>query len=271
MSTLYVTDLDGTLLNSHAQFTPFSRDTINSLIDKGMLFSFATARSAKTATKVTSGLSGDVPIIVYTGTFIMESESHRILHANYMTDDEIAVVTKAVKSFKLYPIVYTHINGEEKFIYDPDTFSENVNSFAKTREGDARRQEVHGGFESALMGDIFYFTFMEPKEQLEPVYEFLKSKCNCLFQPDNYTDNWFLEVMPKGATKAQAALRLKEITGADKLVVFGDGYNDLKLFEVADEAYAVSNAEEAVKAAATAVIDSCDNDAVAKWLCENFR
>lgn len=39
MSNLYVSDLDGTLLR------------INSLVDKGMLFSYATARSLITAKK----------------------------------------------------------------------------------------------------------------------------------------------------------------------------------------------------------------------------
>ncbi|MBR3972237.1 MAG: HAD hydrolase family protein, partial [Ruminococcus sp.] len=162
------------------------------------------------------------------------------------------------------------MNDEEKFIYSESVVSDNVKRFVKTREEDSRRLEVSGDFGDMLRGDIFYFAFMEPKEKLLPIYEFLKNKCNCLFQPDNYTDNWFLEVMPKAATKANGVLCLKEMVGADRLVVFGDGYNDMELFRVADESYAVANAVDELKNMATAVIGSCDEDAVARWLIENF-
>lgn len=271
MKTLYVSDLDSTLLRSDATLSEFTINTINSLSQKGLMFSFATARSAKTATQVTKGLVGDTPIIVYTGTFITDRNTKQRLVSCFMESAEIELVRKAVNVFSLVPIVYAFIEDEEKFIYSASVVSDNVLKFVKTREEDSRRLEISGSFENMLKGDIFYFAFMEPKEKLFPVYEFLKDKCNCLFQPDNYTDNWFLEVMPKMATKANGALRLKEMTGADRLVVFGDGYNDMELFRVADESYAVSNAVPELKEIATGVIGSCDEDAVAYWLLENIK
>ena len=45
MTTLYVSDLDGTLLNSNQTLSPFTIQTINQLVSDGMLFSYATARS----------------------------------------------------------------------------------------------------------------------------------------------------------------------------------------------------------------------------------
>ena len=46
MKTLYVTDLDGTLLTSKEKVSPYSRDKLNMLTERGLLLSFATARSA---------------------------------------------------------------------------------------------------------------------------------------------------------------------------------------------------------------------------------
>lgn len=271
MATLYVSDLDSTLLRSNAELSDFTRDTINALREKGLMFSYATARSAVTASAVTKGLTGDIPIIVYTGTFIVENSTRRILLSNFMTDKEVQAVKDAVHKFSLCPITYAYVDGVERFMYDPAVISTSVSEFIKTREGDSRSVAVTGGFERTLRGDIFYFTFMEKKAILLPVHDFLKDKCNCLFQPDNYTDNWFLEVMPKEATKASSALKLKELLGADKLVAFGDGYNDIKLFEAADEAYAVGNAVDELKEIATGVIGTCDEDGVAHWLLQNFR
>ena len=45
MSTLYISDLDGTLLNKDARLSKRSAEIINGLIRRGMLFTVATARS----------------------------------------------------------------------------------------------------------------------------------------------------------------------------------------------------------------------------------
>ena len=65
MTTLYVSDLDGTLLNSNQTLSTYTIETINQLVDEGMLFSYATARSYQTAKKVTQGLQAPFPLIVY--------------------------------------------------------------------------------------------------------------------------------------------------------------------------------------------------------------
>ena len=52
------------------------------------------------------------------------------------------------------------------------------------------------------------------------------------------------------------------------MVVFGDSVNDIPMFKAADEAYAVANAIDELKAAATAVIGSNEEDAVAAFLKE---
>lgn len=54
--TLYVTDLDGTLLNRKDRINPESIEIINRLVGDGMLFTYATARSLVSASAVTRGL-----------------------------------------------------------------------------------------------------------------------------------------------------------------------------------------------------------------------
>ncbi|MDE7203945.1 MAG: HAD family hydrolase [Lachnospiraceae bacterium] len=45
---------------------------------------------------------------------------------------------------------------------------------------------------------------------------------------------------------------------------------EIPMFKIADEGYAMANAIDALKEVATAVIDSNENDGVAKWLSFNF-
>lgn len=55
----------------------------------------------------------------------------------------------------------------------------------------------------------------------------------------------------------------------ERLVVFGGGKNDIDMFELADECYAVDNVDDDLKKMATDIILSNDEDGVAKWLEQN--
>ena len=57
MKTLYVSDLDGTLLRSDQKTSEYTNRIINQLVENGVLFSYATARSYYTAHKVTAGMT----------------------------------------------------------------------------------------------------------------------------------------------------------------------------------------------------------------------
>lgn len=59
---------------------------------------------------------------------------------------------------------------------------------------------------------------------------------------DRCTQDRWLEIMP-----LQAAKQLQHMLGCDWLVVFGDGKNDLDLFAIADQSYAVDIADPSLK------------------------
>lgn len=81
MKTLYVTDLDGTLLNTKERINPESIRIINGLVDRGMMFTYATARSLVSAAVAAEGLSTKIPVIVYNGAFIVRPETGEVLHS----------------------------------------------------------------------------------------------------------------------------------------------------------------------------------------------
>lgn len=267
MKTLYLSDLDGTLLNSACRITPFTAETINLLCENGILFSFATARSRSTTLKVTKGIECSLPVIVYNGVFTVEYKSGKMLCSNFFSDGDSREILSALLGAEIGPIVYSVTNGQEKFSYLLNDLSPAAVEFVTSRTNDRRDNPVAHRSE-LLNGETFYFTCIDKAENLRPLYEQFKDRFRCVYSKDIYTGEQWLEIMPSGATKAQAALKLKAALGCGRLVAFGDSENDLDLFAVADECYAVENAVPELKARATAVIGSNNEDAVAKFLLQ---
>ncbi len=266
MKTLYVSDLDGTLLRSDARTSAFTNRVINELTQRGLLFSYATARSYLTASKATAGLTARIPLITYNGTLVRDNSSGKLLFSHFFTRQEAEELLEALLGSGISPIVYTY-DGQEHFSYLPREINEKTRAFLDSRKPDPRDRPVSQG-KQLFLGEVFYFTCIDEEERLRPLFERYKERFHCFFQPDIYSGDCFFEIIPQNASKASAISRLKQELGADRLVVFGDGENDLDMFEIADEAYAVSNASEKLKSAATAVIGSNDEDAVANWILD---
>lgn len=269
MTTLYVSDLDGTLLNSNQALSPFTIQTINQLVSDGMLFSYATARSYQTAKKVTQGLQAPFPLIVYNGACVRDNVSGEILLSHCFQED-IHLLLDHFLNNHLYPIVYAFIDGEEKFSFIPEKCTPGMLEFIESRKGDPRIRIIHHP-KDFYVGQIFYVTLIDETDKLKPFYEYYQKQYHCLFQKDIYTNQQWLEIMPQGTSKAHAIEQLKHIYHYDRLVVFGDGENDIEMFQLADEAYAVDNAHEKLKAIATQIIPSNDQDGVAQFLKQTWK
>lgn len=53
----------------------------------------------------------------------------------------------------------------------------------------------------SFKGNVFYITCIASKELLEGFYHDLKDYYQCLFSKDIYSQDWWLEILPKKATK----------------------------------------------------------------------
>lgn len=269
MHTLYVSDLDGTLLRSDETTSAYTNSVINSLTDKGMLFSYATARSFVTAKKVTKGLTAKIPLIVYNGAFVIDSATEEILIQNYF-GNAVESLLADLLVHEVYPIVYAMINGAEKFSYVPELCTKGMQQFLDSRKGDIRTHAVKTA-DDLHAGNIFYITCIDEPHKLEPLYAKYRKAFHCVYQKDIYSKAQWLEIMPKQTSKANAIRQLQARLQCERLVVFGDGKNDIDMFQAADEAYAVQNAHDDLKQYASAVILSNDEDGVAKWLEQNYK
>lgn len=268
--TMYVTDLDGTLLNTSDRISDYSLETINRLVDEGMVFTYATARSLVSATKVTKGLSTRIPVIAYNGCLVVRPDTGEILSSVTFTGGQRRRIIGLILQNHIHPLVYAYRDGKEKVSWQKGLENDGMNRYLSLRQGDPRLNPVASEAE-LYQGEIFYFTCIGEREELLPIYKELSGDPDytCTLQQELYRPEYWCEVMPREATKARAIEKLKTLWGCDRVVSFGDAINDLPMFHVSDECYAVANAVPECQQAATGVIGGNDEDGVARWLEEH--
>ena len=269
--TLYVTDLDGTLLNRQDRISPESIAIINELVKKGMLFTYATARSLVSASVVTQGLSTDFPVIIYNGAFIIHPSTGKILSEKSFTIEERQRVIEVLDEYDISPLVYSYVDEVERVSWIVSRENDGMKRYINNRTKTDPRFRPISSKEELYQGEMFYYTCIGEREELQPAYDVLSkdARFRCTIQQELYRPEYWFEIMPSKATKAEAIGQLKKLWNCDRVVSFGDAINDIPMFEISDECYAVENAVDALKEIATGIIESNENDGVAKWLKEN--
>lgn len=268
--TLYIADLDGTLLRDDEHTSEYTNAAINGLISRGMLFSLATSRSEVSSSAVISGLKLELPIIAYNGAAIIKAGSGEIIYKNAFSRSDADMILDTLVGAGVYPIVFSFIDSKDRFCYIYDKSTRPQRDYIDTKANDRRIRPVDT-VDELRKGDVYYFVCIGDPAVLRPLYEHFEDKFHCLYEVNRYTGEQWFEIIPEGVSKAGAILKLKELTGAERVVSFGDGINDREMFDISDECYAVGNAYEGLKEIATGVIDTNENDGVAKYLEEIFR
>lgn len=270
MKILYVTDLDGTLLNTKGAISGDSLSVIHSLVEKGMLFTYATARSLTSASVVAKGLSVKLPVITYNGALIMDPETNEIIASEEFQKEETDKVIEILEKYKVSPLVYSYIENREAVSWITGRENYGIQRYLSLRRGDKRLRPLESNVH-LYDGTVFYYTCIGEKEQLQPVYDIFSNdkRYTCTLQQELYRPEYWCEIMPKNATKANAVDRLRKLWKLDKVVCFGDAVNDIPMFQISNECYAVANAVNELKQVASGTIGSNDEDGVANWLKEN--
>lgn len=267
MRTLYLTDLDGTLLTTRQRVSPYTLAVLCRLTERGVLFTYATARSLTSARVVTEGLTPRLPVIVYNGGQIMDAATGKRLLLRQFTPEERAHLRALCPAHGVSPLVYAFVDGQERISWDATQLNPGKRFYLDSRRGDRRLRPLPGPA-GLYDGEIFYYTCIGTEAELTPLYSALtrSGRYACTLQQELYRPEFWLEVMPRDATKREALLSLKEMLGCGRVVCFGDAVNDAPMFQAADECYAVASAVDALKAIATGVIGDNDSDGVARWL-----
>ena len=105
MKTLYVSDLDGTLMRRDGTISLFTVRTVNELIRQGLYFTYATARSIKSARTIAGDLQLTLPVITRNGAVLADNRSGNILDKAVFPDHEVSLLKKMLPELPVYGFV----------------------------------------------------------------------------------------------------------------------------------------------------------------------
>ena len=275
---LYVSDLDGTLLRSDGSLSPYSVRTLNRLIGEGLRFTVASARGCGPIRNALGGLQVPLPVIATNGAFVSDLATGRH-HSVHALPPGIAHDLWTLFHGRGYsPFLFTFDGSADRFYYTTDSLrNDGMRRFHRKRQirQDPRLSRLHD-LREGLDDQVVRFTLIDSLPRIQDLKREIRRRHGDAVQihsHDHYDALWYhLTVLDARATKDHGAAALKRLLDLAqcRLVVFGDQNNDISMFRMADESYAVAGAAPEL-ADATAIIGSNDDDAVARWLAHRWE
>lgn len=270
---LIVFDLDGTLLNANSQISPYTRETLELLADKKIAYTVATGRTLHSAQDILAGHDFNLPHIYSNGVLIWDPRLDSLSMENLLTIAEAQHVIRAAQDQNITPFISSVTANKDHRVYHTAVNSEQEERLLNTfhLRGDISTLPLEQLSNDTLITNI---SVLGEAHRIESIEADIANEATLVAYSGTAIEGnglkW-MDVHHSDASKGGAVQVLREQLGISKLLCFGDNDNDLSMFAMADECYAPDNANERVKAAATAVIGHHDADGIARYLRERFN
>ena len=271
--TLYVSDMDGTLMGADSRVSARSVRILNELLDhRGLQFTVATARTTATVVPLLSDVHATLPMIVLSGAVLWHPVERCLTDAQAIDAQAVRQVCSICERHGVHPMVYRQ-HGNVIHTHHCGQLADYERQFVDAR--------AHTPYKRFLLDDADYATHVDPTllifamlkgDALGRVYADIRGQVDCspiLYHDNTDTELALLEVYAPGCSKASAMTRLARQLQVERVVAFGDNLNDIAMLQAADHAVAVANAVPEVRELADEVIGRNIDDSVALYLQRN--
>ena len=274
--TLYVSDLDGTLLDDNSQLSPETVETLNRVIGKhGALFTVATARTPATVVPLMGDVHAMLPFIVIGGAAMWDPVDGRYVHTRGIDAATVAQVDEVFARHGLHPFIYRRHGDSLLHTHHCGPMSAQEARFVAARQHLPLKRFIlddedyrHSAGEALLIFSMNKYAVLKAlAADLKPI-----GGCAVMLYHDIFDESeGYLEIFTAGTSKARTIRALARQVGADRVVVFGDNRNDIAMMQAADHSVAVGNAFPEVQAAASEVIGPNTAHSVAHWIEQDLQ
>ena len=270
--TLYVSDLDGTLLGEDSQLSAVTVATLNHIIGElGGLFTVATARTPATVVPLMQQVHARLPFIVIGGSAMWNPVTMSYEHTRGIDDMTVNAVADVFDRRGAHPFIYRRHGKNLLHTHHYGPLSPQEERFIAERQHLPLKQFFLDDRDFRHSDDEALLIFsMNKYAVLKSIADDLRTSvpsCSVMVYHDIFDESeGYLEIFSAGTSKAAAIRDLARQLGAGRVVVFGDNRNDIAMMQAADFSVAVDNAFTEVKSVASEVIGPNTVDSVARWI-----
>lgn len=272
-NTLYISDLDGTLLAPDGYISDRSRDILNNVIKDGAKVSIATSRNLFAFDQRVSGVDFSIPVILNTGGCIYNCQTR---HYDVISDipfDSVLKLKKILDENAIASFIYGLVDEELYLLYE-GLFDDADQAYIRKRGPlyHTFQKDLASLSEMADCCKVIFFVGYGSYEKTKRILDFcaLVDGIKATITKDIYTENYFIEICEASVSKASAILKLKEMYEIDEVVAFGDNVNDVEMLELSDRCYVPENGLPQIKKMADVVIEENSSDSVARFIAEDY-
>ncbi|GLW52018.1 HAD family hydrolase [Kitasatospora phosalacinea] len=256
---LYVTDLDGTLLDADGRLPARSRAALADLLAARAPLTYCTARGLPDSGQALDGLPFTLPAGYYNGALVARPDTGEVLDERTLPPAATPPLLDALRAAGARPQLIGRTGTEQVVLTEPPG-NPAEEAFHRARAGRDPRLRTAPGYPPRV--DAAYALVC--LDAAATVRELARAATALappgvavtVFDASEHPGHLVLQIGAADADKGTAVRRIAELAGyrPDRLVVFGDSGNDLPMFAAARDAYAVAGATEAVRRLARQVI-----------------
>lgn len=254
---LVVSDIDGTLVNRAKQLTPRARAAIAALKAEGIGFTVTSARPPVGLRGLVAMLGLDMPVSAVNGGAIARPDG-TVIEEKLLPPEAAALAIRLLRENGIDAWLFTsdawyirdpawdHVDHEARTIDQPPTVVEDFDPALL-----ARCLKIVGA-----CNDHAHLADVEGIVQAALADSALATRSQA----------YYLDVTHPKANKGEGVASLSRVLDIPlaAILTIGDGANDVPMLTRSGFSVAMGNASDAVKAAAHAVTDDCENDGFAK-------
>ncbi|MEO1937881.1 MAG: HAD family hydrolase [Sulfurimonas sp.] len=269
MKNIYITDLDHTFLRSDLSISDYTKKIWNQKSENSIL-GIATARTYKKTAQFLEGIAVNAPMILLDGALIATVDK-KIIDTKFISKEAADTIIEVGAKLGIYPFVLSLLGSElseaMRYATTLNAYQQEIIKRYANDDHTSQHKELRAleqNFKIVYMADEAILRELERE-----VRALFGDSLKYILAPEAYMGCHFLTILHKDADKAHGIRSVSEAAGFDleKLTVFGDNYNDIGMFALANKAVAVANAQEGVKEKADIVLPHTnDEDAVARYL-----
>ena len=273
VAPLFISDLDGTLLDREGRLAETSRRRLVRLFESGVLFTVASARSHFSIRSIFGDVPFPLPIIEFNGAFITDYATGTHLQINALDEELGHAVLDFILEAGLSPFVSSYDGCEDRLHYEELT-NPGMRWYEERRRlaRDPRLRQTRN-LRSLFCEQVVSLTVMDESEaKIRRLEETLACHLGprlrmYLYENEYSRGTWWLTVHERAASKHVAMHALRDQFAAGSAIfAFGDNLNDVDMLRTAERGIAVQNAVPRLKAVADEIIGPNVEDSVVSYL-----